>query len=218
MITIDLSPRLEKIVGEIPECEVLADIGCDHGYAAAAALETGKCKKVVVADVSAKCLQKAEKLLSEYYPDRFESVVSNGFEKIRGVDCALIAGMGGELIVDIITRAVELPEFLVLQPMKNSEKVRECLIKSGYKVLRDYTFKDVKYYDILVAQKGIDRGYTERQLIYGRDNLIERGADFLECIAKRRDELIEAKSKAGQAAERALDTRITEYSEILNEL
>lgn len=197
---------------------MLADIGCDHGYAAAAALKYNKCKKVVVADVSAKCLQKAEKLLREFYPDRFESIVSDGFEKIRGVDCALIAGMGGELIVDIITRAVELPEYLVLQPMKNSEKVRERLLKSGYRVLRDYTFKDVKYYDVIVARKGMDRGYTAKELIFGRDNLIERSEDFLECIAKRCDELVEAKSMAGEAAERALDIRITEYSEILNEL
>ncbi|MDE6790851.1 MAG: class I SAM-dependent methyltransferase, partial [Clostridia bacterium] len=58
--------RIEILCSYIDNCQSFADVGCDHGYCTEYALKSGKCKSAIIADVSAKCLAKAEKLLSGY--------------------------------------------------------------------------------------------------------------------------------------------------------
>ncbi len=171
--------RFEEILSVIPKSEVFADIGCDHGYMAKAVLDSGKCKKAIVADVSALCLQKAQALLAEYAAEgRVESYVADGFDGLPPVDCALIAGMGGEEIIAILKKAQNLPESLVLQPMKNSPKVRETVVALGYRIVKDWTFVDgKKYYDLMHFERGEDV-LTEDEKEFGRTNVIERPQGF----------------------------------------
>ena len=178
-----MTDRLEKIFSLIPECDTFADIGCDHGYIANAMLKTGKAKKVIIADISAKCLEKAEQLLEENIKDGSAiSVVSNGFDKVPSCDTALIAGMGGEEICDIISKAKELPNTLILQPMKNSDKVRLCAVKSGYSIKKDFMFKSAgKFYDLMLLLKGND-SLTDEEIEFGRDNLNGQNQDFKEFL------------------------------------
>ena len=94
-----MTDRLEKIFSIIPNCDVFADIGCDHGYMAHAMLTRDKAKKVIIADISQKCLQKAQDLLYPYIKEeRALSVVANGFIGVPESDVGLVAGMGGEEI------------------------------------------------------------------------------------------------------------------------
>lgn len=178
-----MTDRLEKIFALIPSCEIFADIGCDHGYIAEAMLKSGKAKKVIIADISAKCLQKAEQLLEKSITDgKCISVVSNGFENVPNCDCALIAGMGGEEICDIISKAKNLPNSLLLQPMKNCDKVRLCAVKSGYKLQKDFTFKSAgKFYDLMLLVRGKD-ALTDEEIEFGRDNLTGQNQDFKELL------------------------------------
>ncbi len=174
-----MTERLEKIFSAIPCGKVFADIGCDHGYIAKAMLDSGKCKKAIVSDISEKCLQKAVNLLGEYIEKGVAlGVVSDGFDKLENVDVALIAGMGGEEICSILSREKVLPKFLVLQPMKNPEKVRNLVLQLGYKFEKDSVFKSAgKFYDLLVLVKGKDF-LTEEEIEFGRDNLKGNNQDF----------------------------------------
>ena len=43
-----MTDRLKKIFNLLSDCEVFADIGCDHGYVAKEMLVSGKCKRVIV--------------------------------------------------------------------------------------------------------------------------------------------------------------------------
>ncbi len=179
-----MTDRLEKIFALIPNCDTFADIGCDHGYIAEAMLKSGKAKKVVIADISAKCLKKAEQLLAENIQNGSAiSVVSNGFDCVPNCDCSLIAGMGGEEICDIISRAKTLPNALVLQPMKNADKVRLCAVKMGYKIQRDFMFKSAgKFYDLLLLVKGKEV-LSDEEIEFGRDNLRGENKDFKEFLS-----------------------------------
>ena len=181
-----MTERLNIIFNEIPDCQTFADIGCDHGYIANAMIRSGKAKRVIISDISAKCLLKAEQLLEEFIKDgRACSVVSNGFEKIDFCDVALIAGMGGEEICDIIEKAKALPEKLVLQPMKNPDKVRVMVVKKGYKIQKDYIFKSAnKFYDLMILQKGEDVLNPE-EIEFGRDNVRDKGEHFKEFLAQK---------------------------------
>lgn len=203
--------RIDALIREVGKCEVFADIGCDHGYAAQRMLETGACERVIVSDVSEKCLKKAETLLSPYIAEgKAAAVASDGFESVPRCDVALIAGMGGEEIIGIIKRAVEggkaLPQRLVLQPMKNPDKVRRCVVENGYKIVRDYLFyvKD-KYYIVINCERGADE-LTSEEAEFGRTNVKERSADFTRFI---NEEL--AKFKAVKGGGEAFAEKIKRY-------
>ena len=211
-----MSKRFNILLSLIPDCKVFADVGCDHGYIAYEMLKNRKCDRVIASDISAECLQKAETLLWETFPDKYTAVVSDGFENVGNCDCALIAGMGGDTISDILAAAAgRLPEYLVLQPMKNSQRVRRDLVSLGYEILRDYTFRDGKFYDVILAKKGGNKTYTADDYIYGRDNLIEKSEDFIALVNSKIDELKEAKEKASETSRKEIEKRITELEKII---
>lgn len=211
-----MSKRFNILLSLIPDCKVFADVGCDHGYIAYEMLKNRKCDRVIASDISAECLQKAETLLRETFPDKYTAVVSDGFENVGNCDCALIAGMGGDTISDILAAAAgRLPEYLVLQPMKNSQRVRRDLVSLGYEILRDYTFRDGKFYDVILAKKGGNEIYTADDYVYGRDNLIEKSEDFVALVDSRIDELKDAKEKASETSKNEIDKRITELERVI---
>ena len=209
-----LSLRLQTIFDCLAPCDTFADVGCDHGYQANAMLESGKCKFVYVTDISQECLQKAEELLSKNFDGNFKAIVTDGLKGVPKVDQVLIAGMGGELICDILANADFLPNKLTLQPMKNPEKVRETVLKLGYKVLKDYTFKDEKYYDLIVCEKGEDF-YTQDELLFGRDNLKQKNAVFLEIINKKVSVLQKAIPSMSDGEKQKTKEIISKLSEII---
>lgn len=178
-----MDKRLNEIFSSIPTCKVFADVGCDHGYITQKMLKENKCEKAVISDVSEKCLSKAKNLLSEYIDiGRVQAFVSDGFDKLPAVDSALIAGMGGEEISKIISKSQNLPNVLILQPMKNADTVRKTLIKFNYRIEKDYIFKaSNRFYVLIVAQKGRDN-LTEDEIEFGRSNILEKGKDFVEWI------------------------------------
>ena len=211
---IKLSLRLKTIFSLLDRAAVFADIGCDHGYIAYAMLESGKCEKAIVTDVSAACLKKAEDLLAEDFAGRYEAIVADGFRGVPRADEALIAGMGGELIAKIIEEADYLPAVLVVQPMKNPEKARLALLKAGYRITRDYTFEDGKFYELIRAERGEDE-YTERELVFGRDNLKEKGEAFVKAINKKKKKLVGAINSMNDAEREKTLAEISVLEEII---
>ncbi len=210
-----LTLRLNTILGELAKCNTFADVGCDHGYVAEAMLSEGKCDFVYVTDVSAVCLKKAEDLLKNNYDGKFKAIVTDGLKNVPKVEQVLIAGMGGELICDILKNADFLPERLVLQPMKNTEKVRKTVISLGYKMVKDTTFKDVKYYDLIVCEKG-EESYSEYEIEFGRDNLREKGDAFKEVILKKLAVIDVATKTASEEERKRLENLKKKYEEVIS--
>ena len=203
-----MNDRLEKIFSIIPASDTFADVGCDHGYISYAMLKTDKCEKVYFSDVSEKCLEKAKALLKEYEEQgRATGILSDGLKKIPPCDTVLIAGMGGEEIIKILSSSEWKPDKLVLQPMKNCDRVRLYLVENGYKVDYDSMFfsKD-KYYDLIVASVGKD-GLSKDELDFGRGNI--NGNPIFSDYAKYRIEVLE-KAITEDINERE-KTRLKEY-------
>ena len=89
-----LTKRLSTIVSVLPKCNVLADVGCDHGYVGLEALNRGVAQRVVFVDVSAPSLEKARQNCPQSLTPRAEFVCRDGLGDLDA-DCAVIAGMGG---------------------------------------------------------------------------------------------------------------------------
>lgn len=195
--------RIEEITSVIPRCKVFADVGCDHGYAAEKALKSGRCEKAVVSDVSEKCLMKARSLLSDYIAKgRAIAVLSDGFKNLPPCDVALIAGMGGEEIAKIISDAAKdgyvLPETLVLQPMKNADKVRALLAESGYRLEKDYLFYvGDKYYFLIKAVRGADV-LSDEEREFGRTNVNELPPDFIRYVKEELGKFAPISAQCGE--------------------
>lgn len=195
-----LTKRLNVLYNELKGGGVFADVGCDHGYIAEEAIEKGLYEKVIISDISEKCLLKAVQRLNERHKGEFTAIVSDGFDNLPFVNEALIAGMGGEIIISMLERRNEKPQRLVLQPMKNAEKLRAYLINVGYKLVRDYTFRDWKFYHVIVAKKSAVKDvYTADELTFGRDNLREKSDDFKEFANEKIKLFSEAAENACEA-------------------
>lgn len=182
-----LTKRLAAVCGELEKCDTFADVGCDHGYCTLYMLENGLCRTAQISDISAKSLKKAQALLSAYIAEgRVCPVVCDGLAGVdRGTEQVLIAGMGGEEIVKILSDGF-LPPKLVLQPMKNAEKVRAFLLGRGYALLRDHTFyADKKFYDLIKAVKGgKQEEYNKDMLSFGRENILSPTEDFAKMLER----------------------------------
>lgn len=183
-----MTKRLQIIFDNIPTCPSFADIGCDHGFIAQKMIESGKCNCVTVSDISPDSLEKAKKLLKKFIDlGQVTAICTNGLLGIDPlVNTVLIAGMGGEEIIKILNSSNFLPPVLVLQPMKNTPKVRSALFDLGYAINKDFIFYDKnKYYNLLVCKLGdFCEPYSSLELTFGRDNLKTLSSDFLNYLQK----------------------------------
>lgn len=166
----ELSKRLQAVVKLLDKHERIADIGCDHGFVSIYLIESGKASRCLAMDVNQGPLERAsehviEKRLSTY----IETRLSDGAKEIRyiedengekrlEVDAALIAGMGGRLMIQILTDSLSkfqnMKEF-VLQPQSEIAKVRQFLREKGYHIAKeDMVLEDGKYYPMLKVVRG----------------------------------------------------------------
>ena len=184
--------RIDTLCSLLERTDTFADVGCDHGYCSEYMLENGLCEQAILSDVSKGSLQKAEILLSDYLQNgRAVSVLGDGFAGVPDtVGEVLIAGMGGCEIVKILSDKSHgfLPKKFVFQPMLNADKLRRWIVENGGVITRDFTFfAEGKYYDVVcgrTAVEGETECYTDLEYEFGRDNLKERGKDFLSRIEK----------------------------------
>ncbi|MBE5756172.1 MAG: SAM-dependent methyltransferase [Clostridiales bacterium] len=175
--------RLKEIFSNIEKAKKFADVGCDHGIIAQMVVKENLADTVIITDISKDSLKKAEDLLKEEMSvGKVKSYFTDGLNGVDlDVDECLIAGMGGKEIIKILTDRKEefRPNRLILQPMKNVDNLRVFLVENGYKILKDYVFKDRKFYDLIIAIKGED-SLTPNEIAFGRTNLIEKGEAFKE--------------------------------------
>ena len=163
--------RLNKIVNYINENDIVADVGCDHGYLLKLALENKNIKKGYAIDNKIGPLNCAKTNLSKY--NNFDFVLSDGLKQVdaNDINCVVIAGMGGTLICDIINDSIEKfkkIKKIILCPNRNIDKVRVFLNDNGFKIIdEDIVFEDDKYYEILVINLG-NQKLSEKEIFFGK--------------------------------------------------
>ena len=170
---VSLSNRMKAIVDAVPECYVVADIGCDHGKVLYQLLKTGKCKYGIGSDISEMCAIKTLDLLRKNNIRNCEVTVGDGFNAIkdRVVDAVIIAGMGGYEIIHILESAPKNYRYLVLQPMNHVEEVRRFLADNGYKIEMDTMIEEKgKFYDVLRVNSQGKTKYNRLNFLFGMND------------------------------------------------
>lgn len=199
---LNLGERLEAIVDLCPEAHKIGDIGCDHGFVSAELILQDKAEYVVATEKSEECLNKAILLADAINISDFISFrQGDGFEALTKYDklnCAIIAGMGGEEIIKILEgRPKKLYDF-VLQPMKDAPMLRAYLNQSGFKIEVDKLVKENgKFYDVIKTTRGWE-DLAELEIYFGKTNFTENYEVFYEYLTERQKKLIDLKDQVGE--------------------
>lgn len=171
-----ISERLKAVAGMVTKGKKVADIGTDHGYVPIYLVENSICSKVYAMDINEGPLKIADKNIAIHgLSDKIETIQSNGMEKLKDnmVDGAIISGMGGDLIVDILSRGKNIKGIneLVLSPHRRVDLVRKYLLENNWEIIDEKMLIDSgKYYTIIKALKNDKKlhMYSDVELKYGK--------------------------------------------------
>ena len=152
----ELSARLEAVAGMVTKGNRVCDVGCDHGYISIYLVKNGISPYVYAMDVNKGPLERAKEHIMAYgFDDKIETILSDGLTalKDRKSDALVCAGMGGKLVIKILTEGMdkvkEMGE-LVLQPQSEIHLVRAFLREQGFYIDKeDMVYEDGKYYPMM---------------------------------------------------------------------
>ncbi len=164
MSSVHLDGRLSLCATYVREGSRLADIGTDHGYLPIMLVETGRCPTALACDINPSPLRSAaENIRRHGLCDRIATRLCDGLQGVSADDAddIVIAGMGGELIAEILASCDWIKDGdkrLILQPMTRYEKLTAWLYRSGFSILSQRAaYADRKHYTVICAR------YTAQQ-------------------------------------------------------
>ncbi len=186
------NPRLLAILNQIGECYCLCDIGTDHAYLPILAVQNEIALRVIASDVKSGPLEIAEKNIAEAgLKDKISVVKSDGFRKFQPgeFDIAVIAGMGGHLISDILRASPDVARScrkLILQPMMDIPFCREWLFQNKFDIIDEVLAVDEhKVYVIIIAVPvDMQREYLLEDIIIGPVLKLGRDSNFKPYVDK----------------------------------
>lgn len=152
-----LQKRLETVLSMVEPVSVIADVGTDHGWLAIALYESKKAKRVIAIDVNKGPLESARKAIRKKgLSHAIECRLGNGLE-VTGkgeVDCAIMCGMGGHLMKEIIKNGPELLPRYIVQPQSGRADLKKYLVSMGYTITEEVcVIENNHYYDSWVVEK-----------------------------------------------------------------
>lgn len=189
----ELKGRLALIAEMVPKCINLCDIGTDHAYIPIYLAEKGVCEHAVAADVKKGPILAALGNIERYgLEDSVRAVVGYGLEPvgIEEIEVIVIAGMGGTLIKEILTRDIDkahAAKALILQPMNTVEILRGWLHENGFDIYDEaLAAEGQKIYDVMaVVWDGINRQIDEADLVIGRKLIEKRDKHLKNLVMKK---------------------------------
>ncbi|MCR5272812.1 MAG: class I SAM-dependent methyltransferase [Lachnospiraceae bacterium] len=199
MTVIHVSKRLETVAMMVEGGGRLADIGTDHGFVPILLIQRNKIESAIAMDIGEGPLNRAREHVSALgLSDRVEFRLSDGMKELKKgeADCAVIAGMGGNLIIKILKEGNPkdlLINELVLAPQSEIEKVREYLKKNGFCVdSEEMVFEEGKFYPIIHVKgycdniKIPDTDEERIKLLYGEVLLEKRHPVLKQYLANEK--------------------------------
>ncbi len=222
---------MKAVAGMVTSGGVLADVGTDHGYIPIALVQRQKIIGAIAMDINKGPLARAqENIASAQLGDYIQTRLSDGVAALDEgeADSILIAGMGGELVIHILSegeKVCKAASELILQPQSDIRKVREYLRLHHYKIVdEDMICEDGKYYPMMrVVNVETDEAWTKMNEqtraacdIYG-PLLLRNGNPVLRRFLVRQHRQLTQilQTLQAQTASEKIQTRIAEVSEEL---
>ena len=179
-----ISKRLLCCAAEVPQGAKVADVGCDHGYLGIWLLQSGKASFVHASDLREQPIKKAMQNAIRYdVADKMRFSRADGLKAVKpgSVDTVVCAGMGGDLIAQILEAAPWVREncTLILQPQSSGNDLRRYLGERGYSILKERLVQDGGFlYAVMTVRYGggtplsPGRQYASDALLSSNDPLL----------------------------------------------
>ena len=139
----NISSRLKKCSEMVDENCKIVDVGTDHAYLPIYLAMQNKIISAIACDVRVGPLENAVSNIKKYNLEKkISTCLSNGLQKINenNADEIIIAGMGGNLIIDILENCAwknKINKKYILQPMNKERDLRIYLASKGYETEKE---------------------------------------------------------------------------------
>ena len=218
MSKIKLDDRLSAVASLVRNGKRVADIGTDHGYLVAYLVENGMCPSGIAADLRKGPLDNARQTVIEQgLSEKIELILSDGLTNIPSDACddIVIAGMGGNLIAEILENAPWVKDEkinIVAQPMTHAEVLRQWFVDNGFTITKEKTATDGKrYYCIISANYTATKCKHKHSYIYTGEIKPETDTDIkylrkiLTALTKKYDALMSANKEDADNLKEVID-------------
>ena len=224
--------RLEEIINLVEDNSIVADIGTDHGIVPYELIKSNKAKKVIASDISEKSLDKLrEKLDYLDEPEKIILNVSDGLDNLNEyqVDTIIISGMGGNLIVDILNKNIDVAKSancLILGANNSLSVLRKFLHDNSFEIIEEVDlFENDKYYQIIKVKVGKQLFSNDYEYEFGKfliDNKSENLKQYIkQQIENKKTILSNISEKDSDNVKNAIDNikiEIKELEKVLNKI
>ena len=164
----------------VPKSKIAADVGTDHGYLAVWLLQSGRAERVLATDIHEGPLNRAKQTAVEYgLESEIETQLCDGlqFPGAEQAESVIIAGMGGETMISILSAApwTKQGRTLVLQPQSKRPELEQWLHENGYTLTDAKLCLDAGKLYLAFVVRGISSGKpqtAEGLLLRNRDPLL----------------------------------------------
>jgi tRNA (adenine22-N1)-methyltransferase len=225
---ITLSKRLEAIAELVTPGNVVCDVGTDHGYIPIYLVQQEKIPRAIAMDLREGPLARASEHIRRCgLSERIETRLSDGTKALRAgeADTIVCAGMGGELILHILTEGEEVcrsAKELILQPQSEIARVRRYLREKEYRITAEnMILEDGKYYPMMrvlpqPACSEAETECTEVYDLYGRLLLQEKHPVLRQYLEREEKQLTDILGELDrQSASEKLESRRAEIQKKL---
>ena len=222
-----LSKRLQTIADFVKKGAVVADIGTDHARIPIYLIKNNIISRAYACDINAGPLEKAKENINYYGVKNIELRLSNGLEKLKTdeADTFIIAGMGGELITDILEkgrRFFATERKFILSPHTKTDEVRKYLLSNGFEITKeDMCIDEGKFYTVMEAVYiGKTFSYTKGELLFGKYLIDNKNPVLFEYLKKEKQKYLNIISADGinDTRRRELKDRLDIIEETINEM
>lgn len=174
--------RLKAISDFIYPYRRIADIGSDHGYLIKIAFDNNLIDYAYAIDNKEGPINSCKNNLKEY--KNVSYFLSDGLDDVdESIDCVIIAGMGGMLIISILEKnkdKLKNIKRLILQANRDEYLLRKYLVENGFYIQDEKIIKeDNKYYEIDCFEKGYEE-YDFNDLYFGKILMKNKDDVFIE--------------------------------------
>ena len=194
-MSIILSSRLKTISNMVRKGSIVADIGADHGKLIISLYEEGIISHgYAVENKKGPYSRLVEALKNESLEDIIVPLFSDGISDLpTNVDTLVIAGMGGENIIKILTSHKEKLNHvttIIVDAHSCIPKLRAVVTDLGFVIADEKMVKDDNvYYEIIKFCKADKAFYTDRDLEFGPILRNEKSALFKEKYQNRLNDI-----------------------------
>ena len=222
-----LSKRLQTIADFVKKGAVVADIGTDHAHIPIYLIKNNIISKAYACDINKGPLEKAKENINYYGVKNIELRLSNGLEKLKTgeADTLIIAGMGGELITDILERGrrfFDTERKFILSPHTKIDEVRKFLLSNGFEITKeDMCIDEGKFYTVMEVKYTENKEmYSEAELLYGKYLIENKHPVLLRFLKKEETKYISILLNIGLNEERKTEFRhrLDIIKETINEM